>query len=63
LEITEIGEWKRSPYTMKDFKLQVTIDGKGVNVDREGLRKLLGIDKPKKKPRKTPKKQVKKDGK
>jgi len=27
------------------------------------LRKLLGIDKPKKKPRKTPKKQVKKDGK
>ena len=46
---------------MKDFKLQVTIDGKGVNVDREGLRKLLGIDK--KKPKKTSKKQVKKDGK
>jgi len=46
---------------MKDFKIQVTIDGKGVNVNREGLRGLLGIEKPKPKPRKKPPKKEVKD--
>jgi len=44
-----------------NFQLQVTIDGKGVNVGREKLRELLGLnEKPKPKPRK--KKVEKKEG-